>query len=159
MMPLLSGASFLRTGRAAAYSTNVVQAAGAGCTEPVTSAGFHHLGSRGMLTCVNKTRTFPCLRSQTCPTKPHPPSVLLNPGGVTSGSSPCWPRRQIFLCPPSPSLELYAWSILPGKEKLHVKYGRLFEVSPNNIFCVGELFIGVSKGVFWGEVGVLRLGQ
>lgn len=30
MMPLHLGASFLRTGRAAAYSTNVVKAAGAG---------------------------------------------------------------------------------------------------------------------------------
>lgn len=126
MMPLLPGASFLRTGRAAAYSTNVVKAAGAGRAEPVTSAGFHRSDSRGMLTCVNKTRTFPCLRSQTCPQKPHPPSVLLNPGGATSGSSPCWPQRQIFLCPPSPSLELHAWAILPGKEKLHVNCRRRF---------------------------------
>lgn len=35
-----------------------------------------------MLTCVNKTRTFPCLCSQTCPQKPHPPSVLPNPGDL-----------------------------------------------------------------------------
>lgn len=34
-----------------------------------------------------------------------------------------------------------------------------FKFPPNSIFCVVELFVGVSKGVFLGEVGVLRLGQ
>lgn len=99
-----------------------------------------------MLTCVTKTRTFPCLCSQTCPQKPHPPSVLPNPGDL-----------------PVPTFRVTGTECvghLARKRETSCELRKTFLSSPpNSIFCVVELFVGVSKGVFLGEVGVLRLGQ
>lgn len=50
------------------------------------------------------------------------------------------------------------WMRGPSCPKMWTAEDR-FKFPPNSIFCVVELFVGVSKGVFLREVGVLRLGQ